>query len=294
MWEVAIPTAVATIGNLFGGKKQQDKSQDMAREQMAFEERMSSTAYQRAMADMKAAGLNPMLAYSQGGASTPSGARGEAVNYIGKAAQAGISTAMQAKQLDAQLDVMEADVAQKKAAAARELAAAQNLNKDTELKGENIITAPFLRNLYSSQTDLAGANKGKAEQDTLVGKAQVDRLVAETNLSREQIEKVRADTGLSYQMIKKLNVDMGLSYSQIVKLNMYEMPKMGQEYENLRLVQKILEGQGHSAQAKAKEGDLRSAMLEDPGAKAIFILGQLMKDLNPFLSGANSALDLKR
>lgn len=64
-----------------------------AKKNRNFQERMSSTAYQRSMADMRKAGLNPLLAYSKGGASTPGGAQASLPD-LGKAATGGISAAM--------------------------------------------------------------------------------------------------------------------------------------------------------------------------------------------------------
>ena len=56
----------ASVANQFSAQQ--------AKDQMDFQKEMSNTSYQRGTADMEKAGLNPMLAYSQGGASVPTGA----------------------------------------------------------------------------------------------------------------------------------------------------------------------------------------------------------------------------
>jgi len=150
MLPLLAPIIGAAIGggaSLIGGAMQNSAAAAAADKQMGFQKESAQHSYQWAMDDMRKAGLNPILAYKQGGAGTLSGSSYTPQN-VGAAAATGATAG--------------AGVASSAIAATRNQAELANIAADTALKSSQDKTQDALQIQALAQAGQANANSALA------------------------------------------------------------------------------------------------------------------------------------
>lgn len=207
--------AAAAIGGglgLIGGMQRNDAAAAEARSAQTFSAQQYATRYQTQVKDMEAAGLNPMLAYSQGPGSAPTGVAAPVEN-VGSAASVGASqgaqAAIAAKTASAQIANVEADTSNKQAQAdlihaqiGSTTASANQSNaqvglinanvdkireeiKNVPLEGKRLIDAAWL---LKNQADSTYQQTLTGPVQRQVMQATIRKLVAEGTLTEKDVE----------------------------------------------------------------------------------------------------------
>lgn len=142
------------VGTLVGGILQNRSNEAITGRQMSFQERMSSTAHQREVLDLEAAGLNPILSSRYGGSSAPQGAAIPAQN-IASGLPAAISSAVQLRRVAAEME---------------------NLAAQTDLNRERINTerTQQSQNVANSALSIERANTERTNQEFTHARTQTE------------------------------------------------------------------------------------------------------------------------
>lgn len=215
---------IAAGGALAGGLLKNDASRSQAHEANDFSAAQYATRWQTTTADMKAAGLNPMLAYTQGVGNSPSGQQADVSDFITPAVNA-----------YNQYGVNNINSAQ-----------TANINADTENKRKQ-------GDLIEAQAAQAWANASQSNQNIELMKIQASKIVQEIdNLKTEKqrtealILNVAAATGLidkqtltEVARARNLNTDSILNVAQTSLVKSEKLTEMEKQIQIRALVKQI-------------------------------------------------------
>ena len=166
----AAAAALSAGANLWSQDDTNKQNKSIARQQMAFQERMSNTSHQREAEDLRAAGMNPIMTATGGsGASTPSGASANMISPM----------------RDVNFDPMT-------------IMAVEKANADiSKTKAETVVAE-------STALNLSEQNKNLAAQNVLLHR-QAEKLLVDMGMTKMQARKVLAETNtLNYDLDGKI------------------------------------------------------------------------------------------
>ncbi len=179
-----------SILGFIGGERTNSANAAIADKQMKFQERMSSTSYQRAVGDLRKAGLNPMLAYSNAGASTPQGASYQATDSVASAV-AGAQKGLERKLIEAQIAKTMEDANASTKQAAKTEAEKEGIEIDNRVK-EEFSGATAMENYWQLR------QKGSETEE------RIKSIIKSVEQMQQQIETGRSSAAHNYADMKRL------------------------------------------------------------------------------------------
>lgn len=213
MWPAIVGGLISGGLSYLGQRNANVANAQQAAMNREFQEDMSGTAYQRATEDMKAAGLNPMLAYSQGGAKGTPGAQAVMQSDLGAAVNSGQTGAM----IDATIQKVRAETG--KAEADTKLSESQALINAVQVPKveQETKTSAFSAANLDTQSRLMG-------QQAVKVMAEVEKIGYDTDLSRAQIQKVKEETLNAIKEGRRIDASTGNLRADTALTNL-ELPR---------------------------------------------------------------------
>lgn len=216
----AVSGPLGGVLGFLGGRERNEAQADQAAAANAFSAQQYATRYQTTVADMKAAGINPMLAYGSGPGNAPTGQQASVDNVASSSAQAAMAAA--------QVQNIAADTANKQATTANieadtrlkeaqtgQASSSAAVNAKTlevqdatvaKLKEEIILTSRNANNASVQAQVLSATVRQLEEQAKLLSSQRLTQSEIQEQL-RQTVEKLKSETTLN-----QLDIDAALKF----------------------------------------------------------------------------------